>query len=93
MDRNSHLDAGEAMSRVAALNTGLGIMMMAAFPFAVPILALTVACALPLLLLAVPLAIPVGLALIVRRIARRVSARRRGPRGASAARRLPPQPV
>jgi hypothetical protein len=77
MNRNSHPDAADALSWVAALNTGLGVLLMAAFPFAVPILALTVAFALPLLLLGVPLAVPVGLALIVRRIVRRV----------------PPQPV
>jgi hypothetical protein len=68
MDHNSHLDAGDALSWLAALNTGLGVFLMAAFPFALPILLLTVAFALPLLLLAVPLAIPVGLVLIARRL-------------------------
>jgi hypothetical protein len=92
MNLNSHPDAGDAMSWAAALNTGLGIVLVAGFPLALPILVLTVAFALPLLLLAVPLAVPVGLALIARRIVRRVAARPRGPLGTSTS-RVPPQPV
>lgn len=75
MDPNSHTDAGVAFSWLAAANTGMGILLMAGFPFAVPLLLLAAACAVPLLLLAIPLAVPVGLVLLVRRIARGVAAR------------------
>ena len=65
----------DAISWIGAANTALGVLSVMLFPFAVPLIVLTVAFVVPLLLLAIPLAIPVGVVLLIRRIARSLSAR------------------
>ena len=69
------IDVGDAISWIGGANTALGVLSVMLFPFALPLILLTVAFVVPLLLLALPLAIPVGLVLLIRRIARSLSAR------------------
>lgn len=70
---------GDLASGVGAALTGIGILVMVLFPFAVPALLLTVALAAPLVLpvevLAVAAALVACPCLAIRGIARRVAAR------------------
>jgi hypothetical protein len=75
MNPNTRTDLGDAVSWLGAVNTALGTLTVMLFPLALPIIILTVAFVVPLLLLAIPLAIPVGVVLLIRRIARSLSAR------------------
>lgn len=73
MDSSTH----ETMAGVGGALTGLGILIMALAPLAIPFLVLTVVFALPLVLLAIP-PIAVGLAIWTAvRLSRRASARLR----------------
>jgi hypothetical protein len=64
MDAHSTETApGELVSEVGGLMTGLGIISMTLFPFALPLIILTAVVALPLLVLGLP---ALGLWLLVR---------------------------
>ena len=90
MDPSTH----ETMAGIGGALTGLGILIMALAPFAIPFLVLTVVFALPLLLLAVP-PIVLGLAIWAAvRLSKRASARlrrRSQPQRESASVRVPSQ--
>jgi hypothetical protein len=77
--RNSEGVANTA-SGIAAAITGVGELMMALFPFAIPILLLTAAFTAPLVILgvivALPLAIVAGVVLAIRTIGRWLGAGR-----------------
>jgi hypothetical protein len=67
--------AADTASEVGGVLIGFGILTMALFPFALPILLLTAAFAAPLVLLplvaALPFAVVAGVVLAVRRLGRR----------------------
>lgn len=52
--RGNRISSEELVSEVSGLLTGLGVISIALFPFAVPLLALTLVLALPVVLLAIP---------------------------------------
>jgi hypothetical protein len=85
MNPNSRTDI--AISWIGGANTALGVLSVMLFPFAVPLLILTVAFVVPLLLLAIPLAIPVGVVLLIRRAPGRRSPGRSGSLRAAPGRR------
>src|SRR6188472_4185808 len=78
MNPNTRTDSADVISWIGGANTALGVLSVMLFPFAVPLILLTVAFVVPLLLLAIPLAIPVALVLLIRRISRSLSARPAG---------------
>jgi hypothetical protein len=63
--------AADTASGVAAAITGVGVLMVALFPFAIPILLLTAAFTAPLVILglvaALPFAVVAGVVLAIRR--------------------------
>src|SRR6188472_4130112 len=75
MNPNTRTDSADVISWIGGANTALGTLSVMLFPLALPLIILTVAFVVPLLLLAIPLAIPVGIVLLIRRIARSLSAR------------------
>lgn len=80
--RPTTMDTGSAAAGGAATVTGLGVVLMALFPFSLPFLLLTIAFLAPLLVLpiviGVPLALLAGIALAVRGLARMLFRRGRG---------------
>lgn len=79
--RPTTTDTASAFGGVAAAVTGLGVVLMALFPFSLPFLLLTAAFLAPLLVLpllaGVPLALLAAVALAIRAVARRLLSRRR----------------
>jgi ABC-type transport system involved in cytochrome bd biosynthesis fused ATPase/permease subunit len=68
-------DTMDALSWIGGANTAMGVLTVMLFPFALPILVLTLAFAAPLVLVGVALAIPLLMVRAVRGRARRSSGR------------------
>ena len=74
--RSTEIAPAELASEVGALATGLGIISMTLFPFALPLIILTAVVALPVLVLGLPV---LGLWLLARAVTRLI--RRPGAEG------------
>jgi VIT1/CCC1 family predicted Fe2+/Mn2+ transporter len=79
--RSERIDAADLAGELSAWAAGLGIITVALFPLAVPLIALTALAALPLLLLALVAALLALPFLAIRGLVRRVRAHRRAAEG------------
>ena len=79
--RSERIDAADLASELTAWAAGLGIITVALFPLALPLIALTALAALPLVLLALVGALLALPFLAIRGLVRRVRAHRRAAEG------------
>lgn len=69
-DDREHPPAGELVSEVANFTVGLGLIVMIAFPFALPILLLTALLAVPVVLIGLVAGLAAAPFLLIRRLRR-----------------------
>jgi hypothetical protein len=91
-DRYDDYEVGETLAVVSIWTVGVGILVMALFPFAIPIIALTLVFAAPLVLLALPVALLAAAWVGGRAVVRRVRAGRER-RGTRVRQNLPTRPA
>jgi hypothetical protein len=85
-------DVGETLAVVSIWTVGVGILVMALFPFALPFLVLALAFGLPLLLLGLPIALLAAVWFGIRGVLRRLGSGREASGPAETA-RMPNRPA